>query len=383
MTVIARLRDAARHQALREEAVERDRVAPGRRWTRELDGRRRAPDHGRRADLRRRSTTCEGAGVEHRRARADQARAMPSKLLRRLRDTLRARRAAALRPGQVVPGRAAAALGLRRSYWRSDGEPLWRDAGPDRHRGCRRTPAQLAERWSASSGARAAPGRVAPQAAAMAAYEDPAALPCWPSRSLPVSVDAGATTSWTIRAERQRLAWASSSKGSTASPATCCRSWRARPARSAGAGVAARGSFRRDRLYPAAGRLADGPAPAARHRLAERRWREDYPHRSLPTDPRWPSARQLPAAARARRPRRRRCGRPRPSEAACGNVRMALEARDAARRVHVFLPPQALRARTTWRSWTRSRHDRQGAAASGTHRGLHAAGRPAPRATSR
>ena len=38
----------------------------------------------------------------------------------------RAGRPSALRPGQMVPRRAAAALGVR-LYWRRDGEPLWTD----------------------------------------------------------------------------------------------------------------------------------------------------------------------------------------------------------------------------------------------------------------
>ena len=70
----------------------------------------RAPHHGRRADLRVDRRLRVG-GMEHRRARPDQARA------RRRTDPpparpLRAGRPAALRPGQMVSGRAAAALGV-------------------------------------------------------------------------------------------------------------------------------------------------------------------------------------------------------------------------------------------------------------------------------
>ena len=51
MKVHAHLRDAARHQALHRRAVGRDRWRSATRSTR-ARGRRRAPDHGRRADLR-------------------------------------------------------------------------------------------------------------------------------------------------------------------------------------------------------------------------------------------------------------------------------------------------------------------------------------------
>ena len=75
----------------------------------ELQRAGRAPDDGRRADLRRRRRP-RGARMEHRRAGPDQAR------LRDRADAapdgpVRPRRLPALRPGQVVPGRAAAALG--------------------------------------------------------------------------------------------------------------------------------------------------------------------------------------------------------------------------------------------------------------------------------
>ena len=103
----ARLRGAARHQAVRRHAVDGDRCArpprrcrPGRR--------RRAPDAGGRTDLRvdRRPRRRR---VEHRGDGPGQA----SPLRRAARAHGRAAwhpRAAALRAGQVVPGRAAAAL---------------------------------------------------------------------------------------------------------------------------------------------------------------------------------------------------------------------------------------------------------------------------------
>ena len=82
-----------------------------RRRGRAPRSRRRAPQHGRRADLRR-PRGPRGARVEHRRARPDQARlrrqarAPPARALRPWRP-------AALRPGQVVSGRGGPALGLR------------------------------------------------------------------------------------------------------------------------------------------------------------------------------------------------------------------------------------------------------------------------------
>ncbi len=103
-------RAAARHQALCGARVAGD---PGRRpgRRRATAGRRRALDHGRRADLRldRRSRR---RGMEHGGGGADQAGAC------RLADppaagALRAGRHAAIHPGQVVSGRAAAALGVR------------------------------------------------------------------------------------------------------------------------------------------------------------------------------------------------------------------------------------------------------------------------------
>ena len=102
-------RNAARHETLQRGAMAGD---PGgrRRRGRAADGRRRAPQHGRRADLR-----CprrwRGAGVEHRGARPHQARlrrqarAPPARAFRR-------RRPAAPRPGQMVSRRAGRALGL-------------------------------------------------------------------------------------------------------------------------------------------------------------------------------------------------------------------------------------------------------------------------------
>ena len=104
-----------RRTPARDGAVFRRRLDRARRARRASRCRsqtaRCAPDHGRRTDLRldRRLSV---RGMEYRRARPDQART------RRRSDPpparpLRAGRAAALRPGQMVSGRAVAALGLR------------------------------------------------------------------------------------------------------------------------------------------------------------------------------------------------------------------------------------------------------------------------------
>ena len=104
------LREPARHAAVHRGHLEKDRRRRrcGRHAPRQ---RRRAPQHGWRADVRvdRRHGRRR---MEDGRRRSDQAR-----LRRGSRPppaaALRARRPAALRPGQVVPGRAAAAMGVR------------------------------------------------------------------------------------------------------------------------------------------------------------------------------------------------------------------------------------------------------------------------------
>ena len=107
-------RGAGRRKAARHVSVLRRGLGRARRARREGRCRSRRAGcpshHGRRADLRVDRRLPVG-GMEHRRARADQAHP------RRRTDPpaarpLRARRAAALRPGQMVSGRRAAALGV-------------------------------------------------------------------------------------------------------------------------------------------------------------------------------------------------------------------------------------------------------------------------------
>ena len=66
-------------------------------------------------------------GVEQRGAVGRRSASSPTTLLQRLRERFAPGGLAALRPGQVVSGRAAAALGARRATGARDGEPLWRD----------------------------------------------------------------------------------------------------------------------------------------------------------------------------------------------------------------------------------------------------------------
>ena len=112
MAVRAHLRVAARHQAVYRRAVGRDRSRSAARSTRDLARRRRAADDGRRADVRvgRRSRRRR---VEHRGARPDQAARWPPICCCRLKTRFAHGRLRALRPGQVVSRRAAAALGAR------------------------------------------------------------------------------------------------------------------------------------------------------------------------------------------------------------------------------------------------------------------------------
>ena len=88
-------------------------------------GRRRAPHDGRRADVRRRRD--RDAAEWNTDALGPTKRGYATELVHKLRARVRRRRLPAFRPGQVVSGRAAAALGAVDLYWRADGQPLWSD----------------------------------------------------------------------------------------------------------------------------------------------------------------------------------------------------------------------------------------------------------------
>ena len=119
----ARARGSARHQAVHRRAVGRRSTRSASRSTRDLASARRAPDAGRRADVRvgrrhgRPRVELHGAVAEEARARRDAAA-----------SGLRARfapaasctsgRASGIRASRCRAGRSA-------SIWRTDGEPLW------------------------------------------------------------------------------------------------------------------------------------------------------------------------------------------------------------------------------------------------------------------
>ncbi len=136
MEVRAPRRPAPPDQAVRREDLAGHPAAAAIRWSETLAAAGRPPHDGRRADLRvdRRP---RGRGVEHRRRWARASCSRRQHLAAQAAAALRARRASAPRPGQVVPGRAPAPLGVSRCYFRKDGEPIWRDPSLYRRRGSR------------------------------------------------------------------------------------------------------------------------------------------------------------------------------------------------------------------------------------------------------
>ena len=148
--------------------------------------RRRAPDDGRRADVRvdRRPRRRR---MEHRRARPDQARLRAPSCCARLRARLRRGRLPALRPGQVVSRRAAAALGARAATGAPTASRCWTRPGAVRRR--TRSPtatrADDAERFIT---ALADAARRRPTSYVQPGYED-VWYYLWRERRLPVNVD--------------------------------------------------------------------------------------------------------------------------------------------------------------------------------------------------
>ena len=300
--------------------------------------------HGRRADLRvgrrhgrRRNGTTPRSSAKKTRARA-------ASLLKRLRDTLRAGRPAALRPGQVVSGRTAAALGT--------GVPLARGRRPvvarrptlvaaARRRPSRRrcdalaSPARLADALGAASATTCIP-----------AYEDVRGRLLRDETNLPVNVDPLAAQSGAMPAERARLA--RQLDGALGDVGRI---------RAAAQGRGARRSGARDRWQSSSWPLrARAPVP---DRRAIRRWA--FACRS--TRCRWKRRQDVERRDRARsvRCRRAACSRARrirdgvratgaaaagarpPAGSARKSFAPPCASRRATARVHVFLPPLATR----------------------------------------
>ncbi len=161
----------------------------------------------------------EGAGVEHRRRRPDQAAATPK--------TSSAACAKRFAPGGLLhygqgkwyPGeqlpRWAFAL-----YWRADGEPLWENRRPHRARGPPPTTPR-SERRSSFIGSSARSSGLARRQCHRRPMRTPATS-LLVEQKLPIGVDA-ATNKLEIPAERARLVRVFDRGLACASAATCCR----------------------------------------------------------------------------------------------------------------------------------------------------------------
>jgi hypothetical protein len=217
--------------------------------------RRRAPDHGRRADLRGRGDRDAPSGTPTRWARPSAA-SPPSWCTSCAPNTARA--AFALRPGQVVPRRTAAALGTV-IYWRADGQPVWRN------------PALFADERDATTTPAKTPALHA-HAGAQAGLTDQYIQPgyedswyyLWRERRLPVNVDPfdSRLDDEMERAAAPRVQQKLDTRGRLCACPSRSQPSRRGPRLPARAGAPALVRARRAHV-PDAGRLADGPAPAA------------------------------------------------------------------------------------------------------------------------
>ena len=218
MSVTRILRDAARDQALHDEQWAGDRCRSAARVDAALGRRRRAPDDGRRADVRA-VDDMDGAGVEHRRARARPSGATPSELVRAPAAPLRAGRrcCTSARASGIPASRCRAGRSL---YWRTDGEPIWRE--PALHRARDRRHAARDAEASAFIAALVPSGWPRPRDSVIPAYEDVWLLPAGASSSCR-STSTRRRRSSTDQVERARLARVFE-QGLERRSATCCRS---------------------------------------------------------------------------------------------------------------------------------------------------------------
>ena len=195
----------------------------------------RAPDHGRRADLRF-DRRLRRAGMEHRRRSAPTKRARAEALIRRLHAALRAGRLPAFRPGQMVSRRKPAALGLFALLAQGRRADLARPGADRRRRGAsRRRPTPTRSAWRANRRAARHRRRLRDpglRGRGLLAAQGERRCRSTSIRPIPRSTTPKSARAWCAR----------SSAACRARPASCCRSSAGTPqaARRAGAASAGR-----------------------------------------------------------------------------------------------------------------------------------------------
>ena len=299
--------------------------------------------------------------------------------------SLRAGRPAALRPGQVVSRRAAAALGVRAATGARDGEPIWREPGADRRRDA---PATARRRRRAARSRRRSPrGSASSPSDVQPAFEDPAEYMLQGGRA------AGQRRSERSEARRSARSATASCRASSSAGSAACRLRAAGAAR--GTRKPARGWSQRD-LEAARGDalfLMPGDSPVGfrlplrlaalctrpTSRLSAIRSRRceplpDAPSRMAvrPQRPAGPSVLRSPADGAARA---HRAVEPAPSRAIARSHRPALR---AARRPAVRLHAADSSGSRTISSCSPRSKTRPPSCDAGAYRRLPAAGRSAP-----